>query len=120
MSIDLNFSIDPLKILIADLLSGATSVGYCRWPISDRDVLIDVAFRQFSKNSPNSSYVSDAMTCIIMLHYIGTGPFYRDIDCIGVLDFSIKLSTCSALCFWFEYGGCIRMYVEIHSDSSVF
>ena len=51
----------------------------------------------FQKNPPNSTYVSDAMTCIIRLHYIGTGPFYRDIDCIGALDFSIKISTCSAL-----------------------
>ena len=48
---------------------------------------MDVAFWQFSNNPPNSASVAYSMKFLTMLHYICTGPFYREIDFIGVLDF---------------------------------
>ena len=77
----------PLTTLFAALLSVDTSVGGCWWPISDRTVLMDVSFWQFSNNSPNYAFVTDAITFLIMLHFTCTSPFWGGIDCISVLDF---------------------------------
>ena len=77
----------PLTILFVAVLSVATGFGSCWWNISSRAVLMDVAFWQFSNNHPNYDFVDDAMTFLIMLHSTCTGPFYRCVDCIGMLDF---------------------------------
>ena len=69
------------------LSSVSTGVGGCWWPISVRDVLMDVAFWQFSNNPPNSDSVADAITFLIMMHSACTGPFSRGIYCIGVFYF---------------------------------
>ena len=99
MSIDLDvFFAVILKILFAAVLSVATGVGGCEWPIYSGTVLMDVAFWQFSNNPPNSDSMADAMTFLIMLHYTCTGPFYGGIYCIGVLDFGPR-KTIHLLCF---------------------
>ena len=108
-------------MLFAVVFSVSTGVGGCWWPIYVRAVLIDVAFRKFSNNPPNSDSVADATTFLIMLHSTCTGPFSGGISCIGVLDFGPrKISTGSALCLWLLYLGCIQMYADNHSASSVF
>ena len=88
MSIDLDvFFAVILKILFAAVLSAATGVGGCWWPISVRAIFVDVAFWPFSNNPPNYAFVSDAMQFIIIIQYTCTGPFYGGIDSITVLDF---------------------------------
>ena len=77
-------------MLFAAVLSIATGVCGCEWLISARAVRIDVAFWQFSNNPPNSASMADSMAFLIMLHYTCTGPFSRDIACIGVLNFGPK------------------------------
>ena len=59
----------PLTMIFVVVLSVATSVGGCGWPIFARDVLMDVAFCQFSNIPPNSASVSDTMKFLTMLHY---------------------------------------------------
>ena len=76
----------PLTMLFAAVLSVVKGVGGCGWPISDREILMDVAFWQFSNNPPNSASVADVMIFLIMLGCTCTGTFYRYIYCIGVLD----------------------------------
>ena len=65
----------PLTIIFAAVFSIATGFVDCWWPISARAVLMDVVFWKFSNNPPNSSYTADAITFLIMLHSICTGPF---------------------------------------------
>ena len=65
----------PFTMLFNAVLAVTTGVGGCGWPIYAREVLVDVLFRQFTTNPPNSIYVADAMTFIIILHYTCTGPF---------------------------------------------
>ena len=48
---------------------------------------MDVAFWKFSNNLPNSTFMDDAMTFIIMLNSTCNGTFYGGISCIFVLDF---------------------------------
>ena len=93
----------PLTMLFAAVLFFFTCVGGWGWPISVRDILIYFDFYQFSNNLPNSAFVDDAMTFIIMLHSTCTGPFSWEIACIGVLDFCPRkiIFTCSASCLWF-------------------
>ena len=55
----------PLNMLFDAVLYVATGVGGCRWPISARDVLIEVAFRQLSNNPTN--YASVASIYIFLL-----------------------------------------------------
>ena len=74
-------------MLFAAVLSFATGVGGCWWPISARAVLTEVAFSQFSRKPPNYASVADDITFLMMLHYKCTCLFSRDISCIGVLDF---------------------------------
>ena len=74
-------------MLFAALLSAATGVGGCWWPISVRAVIVDVAFWPFSNNPPNYASVSDAVQFIIIIQYTCTGPCSGGIACIGVLDF---------------------------------
>ena len=65
----------PLTMLFAAVLSVATVVGGCEWPIYGRAVLVDVAFWYFSINPSNSSSVADAMTFLIIFYSTCTGPF---------------------------------------------
>ena len=74
-------------MLFAAVLSVSTGVGGCWCPISDRAVHMEVAFWQFSNKPPNSASVADSITFLMILHSTCTGPFYRGISCIGVLDF---------------------------------
>ena len=77
MSVDLDifcFSV-PLTIMFTDVLSVATGVGVCWWPISDRDIIMAVAFWKFSNNPSNYASVDGAITFLIMLHSTCTGPF---------------------------------------------
>ena len=76
----------------------ATIFGGCGWPISARAVLMDVAFWQFSNNTPISDPMANVMTFIIILHYTCTGTFYGGIACISVLDFGPRKNT-HLLCF---------------------
>ena len=74
-------------MLFAAVFSIATGVGGCWWTNSARAVLVDVAFWKFSNNPPNYASVDDAITLLVILYSTCTGPFWRVIDCIGVLDF---------------------------------
>ena len=60
----------------AAMLSVDTGVGGCGWPISAREVHIDVYFLHFKNNPPNHASVADAMMFIMILHSTCTGPFY--------------------------------------------
>ena len=73
--------------MFVDIFSVATGVGGCGCPIYARAVLMNVAFWLFSNNPPNSASVDYAITFLIMMNSTCTGPFFRGIDCIGVLDF---------------------------------
>ena len=89
MSIDLDlfrFAL-PLMMLFVAVLSVANGVGGCRWPVSDRAICMDVAFRQFSSNPFNSYPMADAIKFLVMLYSTCIGPFYWGIACISVLDF---------------------------------
>ena len=89
MSIDIDpfwFSI-TFTMLFDAVLSVATGVGGCRWPVSDRAICMDVAFRQFSSNPSNSYPMADTIKFLVMLYSTCTGPFYWGIACISVLDF---------------------------------
>ena len=44
IALDIFYFTVPLTIIFDDILSVATSVGGCWWPISDRAILMDVAF----------------------------------------------------------------------------
>ena len=88
----------PLTMMFSAVLSVATGVGGCWWPISARTVFMDVALWQFSNNSSNSAFVADAITLLIMLHYKCTGIFLGGIDCIVVLDFGPRKNI-DQLCF---------------------
>ena len=79
-----------IAMLFASVLSVATGVGGCWWPISSRAILVDVAFWQFSKISPNYASLAYSMTFLVMLHYTCTGPFFGGIAWIGVLDFGTR------------------------------
>ena len=76
-----------LTILLVSVLSIANIIGGCWWSISVRDVLVAVAFWQFSNNPPNYTSVDDDITFLIMLHSTCTGTFSGGIDCISVLNF---------------------------------
>ena len=77
----------PFRMILPTVLSISTGVGSCEWTIYDRAVRMDVAFWQFSNNLTNSASVADAMTFLIIMHYICTGPFFRGSACIGVFYF---------------------------------
>ena len=64
----------PLTMLFAAVLSVATGVGGCGWPISARAVLMDVAFCNFSNNPPNYASMDDAIKFLIILNSTCTGP----------------------------------------------
>ena len=74
-------------MLFESVLSVATVVGGCEWPINDKAVCTDIAFWQFSNNPPNSASVPDATTFIIMMYSTCAGLFSGGIDCVDVLDF---------------------------------
>ena len=80
------------------VLSVATGVGGCEWPISAWAVHMDVAFWQFSNNPHNYASVDDAMTFIMILHSTCTGPFPGGIYFIGVLGFGPRKKI-HLLCF---------------------
>ena len=77
----------PFTMIFSAVLSVATCFGGCEWPISNREVCMDVNLWQCLNNPPNYAYVADAMTLISMLGSRCTGPFYGGIACIVVLDF---------------------------------
>ena len=52
----------PSTIMFAAVLSVATGVGGCGWPISVRSILMDVALLQFSNNPPNYASAADSLT----------------------------------------------------------
>ena len=79
-----------LKMMFSSVFSVATSVVGCWGPISDRAVIVAVAFWQFSNNPPNYASMADTITFLIMLHYKFTGTILWVIDFIGVLDFGLK------------------------------
>ena len=62
-------------MLFAAELSFPTEVGGWGWPISCRDVSIEVAFWQFLNNPLSSSSVAKYMTLRIILHLTCIGPF---------------------------------------------
>ena len=74
-------------MMFVSVLYVYTGVGGCEWPISSRSVRMYVAFWQFSNNPPNFASADYAMRFITILNYICTGPFFRGIAFIGVLDF---------------------------------
>ena len=51
---------------------------------------MDVALWQFSNITPNFASVANAIICINILNFTGTGLVSRDIICIGVLDFFLE------------------------------
>ena len=65
----------PLKILFSTILSVAAGVDGCWWNISTAADLMDVALWKFSNNPPSSTYLSDTVTFLIMLHSTCTGTF---------------------------------------------
>ena len=84
---DLFYFAVPLTILFAAVLSVATGVGGCYFPIFAKSVRMKVAFWKFSNRPPNYASVADAITFLVMLHSTCTGPLSVGISCIGVLDF---------------------------------
>ena len=92
------FHASQLTMLFAAVLSVATGVGGCWWPISARYILLDVDFWQFSNNPPNSASLADAITFFIALYSTFIGPFSGGIACIVVLDFGPRKNI-HLLCF---------------------
>ena len=80
-------------MLFAAIFYVATGVGGCEWPISARDIHMDVFFWKFSNNPPNSSFMADSMTFLITLYSTCTVPFSRSIACISVLNFGLGRNT---------------------------
>ena len=76
----------PLTMMFAAVLSVATGVGGCMWPISAKAVLVEVDFWQFSNNPPSYASVADSMTSLMILHSTCTGPFSGGISWIYVLE----------------------------------
>ena len=62
-------------MIFDSVLSVATVVGGCGWPIYARSVLMDVDFKQLSSNPPNYASVADAMNFLMILHSTCTGTF---------------------------------------------
>ena len=67
------------------MLSVATGIGGCWWPIYTREFRMDGDFWHFKKNPTNYSSVDDAIPFIRILHFTCTGPFPGGIVVIGVL-----------------------------------
>ena len=74
-------------MMFDNVFSVDTGVGSCWWHISDRAVLMDVSFRQFSNNYPNYASLDNAIIFFTMMNYTSTGTLSWGIACIGVLDF---------------------------------
>ena len=74
----------PFTIIFTSVLSIATSIGGCGWPISARDVRMDVAFCHFSSNPTNYASMGDVMMFLMILNSTCTGLFSGRIDLIGV------------------------------------
>ena len=85
-------------MMIATVLSLATSVGGCWWPISDGDVLVAVTVWKFSNHPPNSDSVADALhsslCCIIHVLVLFMGTLIVLVRWVLVLGNNIYL-----LCF---------------------
>ena len=97
IALDLFFAV-PSMMLYATILSvDSGDVGYL-WPISARDVIMDVALWQFWNSPPNSASVADAIIFIIMMHSTCTVTFSGGIVCISVLDFGPRKNI-HLLCF---------------------
>ena len=67
------------------MLSVATGIDGCEWPISFRASQMDISFLQFSNSPTNYASVADAMNFLMILHSTCMGPFYGGIALIGVL-----------------------------------
>ena len=85
-------------MLFAAVLSVANGVGGCWWPIYAGAVLMDVTFWQFLNNPPNYASVANAMKFLVILNSTRTGPFYRGITGISVLNFGARKNM-HLLCF---------------------
>ena len=72
-------------MLFAAVFSVSAGSGGCGCPISDREVLMDVSFWQFSNNPLNYASVADAMMFIMILNSTCDGLFSGGIVIIGVL-----------------------------------
>ena len=105
----------PLTIIFAALLSIATGVGGCWWPISARAILMDVSFWKFSNNIPNSDTVTEVVTFMIILHSTCTGPFSGGIACIGLFDFETSKNI--NLIFFVPLVLICRMHMNICGES---
>ena len=90
-------------MLLAAVFSISTGVGGCWCPISARAVLVEVAFWQFKKKSPNSTSMADAISFLVMLHSTSTGPLSGAVSCISVSDFSPRKKYFPALFCAFGY-----------------
>ena len=75
----------PFTVLFSTVFSVYVGVGGCGWTISARAVRVDVLFWKFSKNTPNSASVVDAMKFLIIIYSTCAGPFSGGIAVIGVL-----------------------------------
>ena len=85
-------------MLFSDVLSIATGVGGFWCTISASDVLMEVAFWQFSNNPPNYNSVDDAIAFLIIIHSTCNGPFSGVIACIVVFDLGPRKNI-HRLCF---------------------
>ena len=102
-------------MLFAGVLSVATGVVGCEWPISVRSFCMDVTFCNFLNNPPNSASMADAMISLVILYFTCTGPFYGGIAVIGVLDFLLR-EKIHLLCFVPLIQRC-RMHLNIYGES---
>ena len=72
-------------MIFADILSVATGVGGCGWPIYTMTVRMDIYFWYFSNNPPNPASLGDVMRFLVILYFTCPGPFYWGIYVIDVV-----------------------------------
>ena len=80
----------PLTMLFLVILSVSVGVDGCEWPISGREVLMDVSFWKFADDPPKYASLAYYITFLIILHSTYNGPFSGGIKCIGVLYFGLR------------------------------
>ena len=97
---DLFCLVAPLTMLFDTVLSVATGIDGCEWPISFRAPKMDISFLQFSNSPTNYASVADAMNFLMILHSTCMGPFSRSITLISVLlmDFGTRKKTHLIFC----------------------
>ena len=105
----------PLTMMLTAVLSVVTGIGGSGWTNPAKAVLMDIAFWQFSNNSPNYVSMSDAMTFLIIIHFTCTGPVYRGIGFITMFDFGPRKNI-HLFCFVPPFLIC-RMHPNICGES---